>query len=180
MKINVVGTSGSGKSTVAKRISKKLDIPYIELDCVFWGPNWYCPPDAVFFGNLEKELNQADWVLDGNYTRTEHLKWQDVDFVVWVDLPFYLTFYQATTRAIKRASSKQELWPNTNNRESFKKSFFSKDSIIMWTVKTYTKNKRKYERYLSDDAFSHINFIRLKSRKEINRFVRDLSHPRSN
>ena len=36
MKIYVVGPVGSGKSTLAKRISKELDILYVELDSVIW------------------------------------------------------------------------------------------------------------------------------------------------
>ena len=55
-KINVVGTSGSGKSTVSKRLSQILDIPYIEMDKIFWGPNWYWPTDEEFFGKLRNTL----------------------------------------------------------------------------------------------------------------------------
>ncbi|HIA42625.1 MAG TPA: AAA family ATPase, partial [Gammaproteobacteria bacterium] len=39
MRINVMGTSGSGKTSVARRIAKKLNIPYVELDELFWKPN---------------------------------------------------------------------------------------------------------------------------------------------
>ncbi|MBT4141869.1 MAG: adenylate kinase, partial [Chloroflexi bacterium] len=30
MRINVIGTSGSGKSTFSKQLAQKLDCPYIE------------------------------------------------------------------------------------------------------------------------------------------------------
>ena len=40
MRINVVGTSGCGKSTVAKRIAERLNVPYIQLDELYWKPNW--------------------------------------------------------------------------------------------------------------------------------------------
>ena len=32
MRINVIGTAGSGKSTFSKKIAEKLDIPCIEIE----------------------------------------------------------------------------------------------------------------------------------------------------
>ncbi len=40
MNINVVGTSGSGKSTLARRLAHRLELPWIELDRLYWRPNW--------------------------------------------------------------------------------------------------------------------------------------------
>jgi hypothetical protein len=48
-----------------------LGFEHIELDSIFWGPNWYWPTDEEFFTNLRQALNNKDsWILDGNYTRT--------------------------------------------------------------------------------------------------------------
>jgi adenylate kinase family enzyme len=69
-KINVIGTSGTGKSTFAKKLSEDLGIPYLEMDKIFWLPNWTWPTDEAFFSNLKQALDQPTWVLDGNYTRT--------------------------------------------------------------------------------------------------------------
>ena len=133
-RINVIGTSGSGKSTFARKLSEGLGYPYIEMDQVFWGPNWHWPPDEVFFENLRQALGGNQWVLDGNYTRTIPIKWERVEMVVWLDYSFPLTLFQAVKRALKRSITQEELWEGTGNRESFRKSFFSKDSIILWTI----------------------------------------------
>ena len=53
MRINVVGTSGSGKSTLAKSISKKFNTPYVQLDEIFWKPNWKESCDEEFFSKVE-------------------------------------------------------------------------------------------------------------------------------
>ncbi|CRL43945.1 Shikimate kinase [Sodalis glossinidius str. 'morsitans'] len=54
MKINVVGTSGSGKSTSSRRLATQLAIPYIEMDTLFWQPNWTPSNDEDFFCRLEQ------------------------------------------------------------------------------------------------------------------------------
>ena len=82
MRINVLGTSGSGKTSVAKRIAKKLNIPYVELDELFWKPNWTESTDEEFFPKLEEALSADAWVLDGNYTRTIPIKWKRCQMVM--------------------------------------------------------------------------------------------------
>ena len=40
MRIVVVGTSGAGKTTLARRIAALLMLPHIELDAINWQPGW--------------------------------------------------------------------------------------------------------------------------------------------
>jgi adenylate kinase family enzyme len=42
-RINVIGTTGSGKTTFSKELSTALGIPYVQLDELFWKPNWVSP-----------------------------------------------------------------------------------------------------------------------------------------
>lgn len=170
-RINVVGSSGSGKTFFSRKLADILCYPYVEMDQVFWGPNWYWPTDEEFFSNLRKAIAHDKWVLDGNYTRTVPIKWEAVDTVIWLDYSFTRTFFQSLKRAIKRSITQEELWEGTGNRESFKKSFFSKDSIILWMLKNHSKVRKKYEYYLLDKKFSHIKFIRIKSHAEAARFL---------
>ncbi|MBN1436535.1 MAG: hypothetical protein JW936_05635 [Sedimentisphaerales bacterium] len=179
-RINVVGTSGSGKTTFAKLLSDKLEIKHIEIDAVFWGPDWHLPSDDEFLPKLEKVLSENEkWVLDGNYTRAIPIKWKDVDLVIWLDYSFPRTFLQAIKRAVTRSITKEELWEGTGNRESFKGSFFSKNSIILWTIQTYHKTRRAYERILKDSQYSQIQFLRFRSPRESARFIAGIEDHRA-
>ena len=175
MKINVIGTSGSGKSTVARAIARQLDLPYIEMDALFWLPHWGESSDEQLFAKLEQALQQPGWVLDGNYNRTQAIKWRDVDTIIWVDYSFARTLYQAIRRAIIRSWTQQELWPGTHCRESFRKSFFSRDSIILWTLKTWRQNRRRYGALLADSRYQHLHFVHLTSPKQSQQFIASLS-----
>lgn len=173
MKINVVGTSGSGKSTVARHLAGKLAVPYIEMDKLYWRPDWQGTPDGEFLPRVEQTLASAPtgWVLDGNYTRTQAMKWREVDWVVWVDYGFCRTLLQSVRRATVRAWRKTELWPGTGNCESFSRSFFSRESIIWWTIKTYRKNRLKYLADMQDAGNSHIRFVHLRSPAQTTAFL---------
>ena len=39
-RIHVMGNSSSGKSTLAERLSRALELPLVELDALNWEPGW--------------------------------------------------------------------------------------------------------------------------------------------
>lgn len=171
-KINVIGTSGSGKTTFSRRLANTLEYPYIEMDKLFWGPNWYWPTDEEFFQKIRVALEAESWVLDGNYNRTLEIKWRNVDTVIWLDYSFSRTLFQAVKRALTRSLTKEEIWEGTGNRESFKKSFMSKDSIILWTIKTHSNVRQRYLDCMTDPKYAHIQFFRIKNPSEAEKFLR--------
>jgi adenylate kinase family enzyme len=173
MKINVIGTSGSGKTTFGRRLAEILRIPFLELDAIFWGPDWSAPEDEILYKKLADALEGESWVLDGNYTRTIPIKWDQVDVVIWLDFSFIRTLLQAIYRATRRIVSQEELWPGTGNRETVKK-LFSRQSIVLWTIRTHRRNKIRNARWMEENEFSHIHFIRLKSPQESDRFLEQL------
>jgi len=174
MRINVIGTSGSGKSTLSKRIATKLDIPYIEMDRLYWGPNWTEPTPEEYVPRVEKAVAQPAWVLDGNYNKTNPIKWQRADMIVWVDYSAIRTLYQVVTRAISGIISRKELWEGTGNRESLT-ILFSRKSIVLWTIQSYRKNKRRYGALKHDPRYQHIQFVHIRSPKEADAFIESVT-----
>ena len=173
MRINVIGTSGRGKTTFGQELASVLQIPFIELDAIFWGPDWSEPDDSELFPKLSTALAGDHWVLDGNYTRTLDIKWERVETVIWLDFSFPRTVTQAVKRAVTRIISQEEIWPDTGNRESLKK-LFSRDSIVLWTIQAYSRNKKKYPRYIASEQYRSIIFHRVRSPKQAREFIRSV------
>jgi len=175
VKINLIGTSGSGKTTLARRLAAELSLPYIEMDTLYWRPDWQGTPDDQFLNQLETALSASpDWVLDGNYNRTRAVKWREIDIIVWVDYGFARTLWQAVSRAAKRAWSQQELWPGTGNRESFRRSFFNRKSVLLWTIKTWRSNRVRYIADMENPKYAHIRFVRITSRQDAENLITEL------
>lgn len=170
-RINVIGTSGSGKSTLSKQLAAQLEYPYHEIDALFWKPNWTQTPDSELLDKIADITHQPYWVLDGNYSRTEPVKWQHVDTIIWVDYSFPRTFYQALKRALSRWLSGKELWPGTGNKETLGNLLLSKDSILLWTLRNYAKNRRRYSALMQSPDYPHIRFVRLRSPAETQAFL---------
>lgn len=172
-RIIVVGTTGSGKSTLARALAAKINAPYVQLDALYWKANWTGSSNEEFFQKIKSTTHQEQWVVDGNFKRSWHIHWPKAEMVIWLDLPFWLTCYQNVSRSIQRAIKRNELWEETGNRESFLR-MFTKDSIVLWLFKTYRSNVQRYEKIMVDPKYAHLKIIRLKSRRAMRDFLRQL------
>jgi adenylate kinase family enzyme len=152
-RINVIGTSGSGKSTFSRQLAELLGVPYFEMDQLFWKPDWRQSSDEELLAKVAEATSGQAWVLDGNYTRTIPQKWKAVELVIWLDLSFPRTITRVTKRAISRSLTQQELWPGTGNRESLRKGFLSSDSVIWWAISTHKKNRNTYSTIFHSTAY---------------------------
>jgi adenylate kinase family enzyme len=88
-RILVMGSSGSGKSTFALRLSALTGIPIVSLDALFWQPGWK-PSEAAAFGErAAAATRQPRWIMDGNFISdgAGPLRRQLADAVIWFDLP---------------------------------------------------------------------------------------------
>lgn len=171
-RVNVVGSSGSGKTIFSRKLAAARGCPCVELDALFWGPNWTQRSDEEFYALIEEALLGERWCLDGNYSRSVPIKWKRVQEVVWLDFSFPRTFWRSLTRAIRRASSKEEIWPGTGNVETFRKGFFSRDSIILWSISNYSSIRRRYLATMRDPQFSHIRFTQLRSPRDAEAYLK--------
>lgn len=173
-RVNVIGTSGTGKTSFCRPLAEVLALPLIEMDRLYWLPDWRDPEEDDFFSRVREAVSGESWVLDGNYNRTRRIKWAAVDCVVWLDYPFFQTFRQAVSRAFRRSLTREELWPGTGNRESFRKSFFSRNSIILWTLKTYRSNRERYCQLMAEEKGSTHDFVRIRSSADAAEVLRQL------
>lgn len=159
--ISVVGTSGSGKTTLARQISQLLDIPHVELDELHWEPNWVEVSDEVMRSRVKIALTGDRWVVDGNYSEVRDIVWGRADTVIFLDYSFPVVISRLFWRTMWRSFTQQQVC--NGNRESLRKAFFDRDSILLWALQTYGKNRQKYPLLIQQPEYSHIQFIQLRS-----------------
>jgi len=137
-RISVVGTSGSGKSSLAQQISQQLGIPHIELDAIHHQPDWAPTPGNEFRMAVGEQIAQSAWVAAGNYHgKLGSLVWDRADTVVWFDLPRRLVMMQIIRRTMGRALTRRTLWNGNRERWQDMFSLNPERSVIMWAWSTH-------------------------------------------
>jgi adenylate kinase family enzyme len=162
----VVGTTSSGKSTLAKSLADKLGYNFIELDALHWEPNWTEALLEVFRGRVETAIQAPGWVAAGNYHVVRDLIWPKAEAVIWLDYSLPLIFGRLWRRTWQRWWHQEELW--NGNRESIwmHLKLWSQESLFHWLFKTYWRRKREYPLLLSLPEHQHLELIRFKHPKE--------------
>ena len=168
-RVVVIGTTGSGKSTVAERLAAQTGLRIVELDALYWGRDWQGVPVDLFRHRVERETRDGGWIVVGNYGQVRDLVWPSADTLVWLDLPLSLVMWRLVRRTIRRAVTREELW-GTGNRESFVNAFFSRQSILLWALKTHRRNREKYGKECAALAET-MQVVRLSSPREVERFL---------
>ena len=162
----MVGPSGSGKSTLGKRVAGSFGIDYVELDALYWERDWHEASPETFRARAELATRAPAWVVDGNYRAVREIVWPRAEAVLWLDYSFPLVLRRLTTRIVRRALRREELW--NGNRETFwwHLKLWSRESLFNWLLKTYWEYKRLYPILLAEPANAHLALIRHTSPRE--------------
>jgi adenylate kinase family enzyme len=170
-RVSVIGTPGSGKSTLGRELASALGVPFLELDSVFHQPGWVPLPQPEFRAKARAAAAADAWVIDGNYSAIRDLVWERADTVVWLDLPKPIVMRRLVWRTFRRAARRQVLW--NGNRERWR-NFFSLDpeqSVIVWGWRKHAEYHARYDVASRDPVNAHLTFIRLGSAGEVRRFL---------
>lgn len=175
-RINVTGTSCSGKSTLARELARRLRYPYVEFDACFWGPRWTPVPEPVFRERLRVALDGETWVADGGYRSHHDITWARCDTVVWLDYPMGTVLRRWARRTVSRIRSGEEFWPGTGNRESIGNAL-RRGGLLWWIVRTHRGRRRR----MLDDLAAHpdIRLVRLRTPSEAARWLANVQPPSS-
>jgi adenylate kinase family enzyme len=168
-RIVVVGTSCSGKTTLARKLATVLAVPHIELDVIHWGPGWTPAPIDEFRRAVANATNEDHWVADGNYSKVRDIVWRRATHVVWLNYPFLTVFSRALARTLRRALLREELF--AGNRESLRQSFLSRESILWWIIHSHRRRQREFRQLIDDGSFPNLQYTELRTPAATKQFI---------
>src|SRR5919197_5807660 len=104
-RIVILGRTGSGKTTLARELAAALGVPHVELDSLYFGPDFTTAPLPVLRERTSAAIAAERWVTDGNKRAVRDLVWPRADTIVWLDYPVYVSLWRLPGRARPRTSS---------------------------------------------------------------------------
>jgi len=173
MKINkvyILGTVASGKTTLAKELSKKLKIKHYDLDNIYWLKFGKKRDEKERDKLFRKLCNKDKWILEGAYYSWIDYGIKKADLVILLKLPRAVLLWRVTKRVLKKEKSK--LMGEDRYKENFADYYKYLRAIIHYYDKKYTKGYYKHKELI--DKYK-VDFISLKNNKQIKKFMKDIS-----
>jgi adenylate kinase family enzyme len=166
-RVVIVGTTGAGKSTLAKRVAKISAAQYIELDALYWEPNWTAAPEPTFIARVRLATECGAWVVEGNYGSVREMLWHRADLVIWLDYSIARVYGQLVRRQLSRVLRRTPLWQG--NIQSARSAFFSRAAVSFWSVglrRIHHAHRSEYARH-SAAALHELRILRARSPHEV-------------
>ena len=165
-RILIIGCGGAGKSTLARKLGEKLNLPVVHLDQLFWKPGWIASSKEEIDEKIRLELAKDRWIIDGNYNRTIPERIKYCDTVIYLDFSRFACLRGVCKRILTTYGTvRPDMGEGCPERIDF--------DFLKWVWNFNKKNRENYYRLLNETK--GVETIVLKNRRMVKRFLQSLS-----
>lgn len=173
-RVLIAGVTGSGKTTLARRIAAAWGLRHVEIDGLFHGPAW--TPRPSFLDDVRAFAAEDHWVTEWQYTSkgTDQILAPRAQMVLWLDYPYRVVRSRLVRRTVSRRILRTELW--NGNRERGLSNILLRDpeeNILLWQTRTLHKWAERMPEVVA--RFPHLAIVRFAHPRETERWLRALS-----
>ena len=169
-RILVYGVTGAGKTTLARALARRLDLPLIERDELIWDPGWQEVETAEMRRRFGEIAGRDSWVIDGAGRRFQDLLLPRAELVVCLDYPRWVSLSRLLRRTALRVITCEVVC--NGNRESLRQ-VLSRDSIVVWHWRTFRSNRDRMRAWAADPSGPRV--VLLRSPRETRRWLGSLN-----
>jgi adenylate kinase family enzyme len=166
----VGGTSGAGKTTLARAVAEVLGCPFVELDALHHGPGWMKRPE--FEADVDRFAAGPTWAAEWQYATVRDLLLDRADCLVWLDLPRAVVMTRVVRRTVGRGLRGEVLW-NGNVEPPFRTFLTDRDHIVRWAWRTHPRTGEEVLAALA--THPELPVVRLRTRADVARWLAGLS-----
>ena len=162
-RILILGRTGSGKTTLARELAAALGVPHVELDSLYFGPDFSRAPLSLLRERTSAAIAGDRWVTDGNKRAVRDLVWPRADTIIWLDYPAYMSFWRLAKRARTRTSALSAQAAQTGRRTGLPKQMLAAARGVLTALRSHRGQRREYPCMFAQPANQHLAVARLRS-----------------
>ena len=171
-RIVIVGRTGSGKTTLARELAAALKVPHVELDALYFGPDFSTAPLDVLRERTSAALAGDRWVTDGNKSAVRDLVWPQADTLIWLDYPLGVSLWRLGKRALWRTSVLLRAQAaETGAKAGLPKQLLSGAKGVLRALRSHMGQRREYPKLFAQPENQHLAVVRLQSPRATSRWL---------
>jgi adenylate kinase family enzyme len=164
-RIVIIGSPGAGKSTLARRLGRKLQIRVVHLDRIFWQPGWKAKPRNTRIEILQECVRKKTWIIEGTYLLSSEPRLKAADTIIFLDIPFYICLQRIFVHRFKHQREyRHDLNEGCKDRFNLKRVL----KVLVFPI----RGRRTLNKKLKNYDIKRI--VRLHSTKEVQKFLAQL------
>jgi adenylate kinase family enzyme len=176
-RILVLGRTGSGKTTLARELAAAIGVPHVELDALYFGPDFSTVPLSVLRERTSAAIAGDRWVTDGNKSAVRDLVWPRADTVIWLDYPFVVCLWRLGKRALWRTSVLKAQAAETGGKARLPRQFLSAAKGVLTALRSHKGQRREYPEMFARQENQHFTVVRLRSPRATRRWLARVPSP---
>ena len=162
-RVLVIGSGGSGKSTVSAKLGELLNLEVNHLDKLYWRAGWLEPEADEWIKTIINLIDRDSWIIDGNYSGTLELRLQRCDTVVFLDLSRVLCMWRIVKRFfVYRGGTRPDVAEDCPESLNFE--------FVSWVWNYPRRSRPKVIKRLQEHAEGKQIFW-LRTRSDVHRFL---------
>jgi energy-coupling factor transporter ATP-binding protein EcfA2 len=162
-RILVLGRTGSGKTTLARELAGALRVPHVELDSLYFGPDFSKAPLPELRERTRAAISGERWVIDGNKRAVRDLVWPRADTIVWLDYPLHVSLWRLGRRARRRTAALAAEATGPRGRAELAGQMIAAATGVLTALRSHAGQRRRYVRMFAEPANQHLAVVRLRS-----------------
>ena len=162
-RIVILGRTGSGKTTLARELAAALHVPHVELDSLYFGPEFSTAPLPLLRERTSAAIAGDRWVTDGNKRAVRDLVWPRADTIVWLDYPLGVSFWRLAKRARRRTSALRAQTAEAGSKTALPTQLLAAARGVLTALRSHAGQRREYPRMFAEPVNQHLAVVRLRS-----------------
>lgn len=174
-RIVIIGRTGSGKTTLAQALAAVLGVPHVELDSLFFGPDFSTVPLELLRERTVKAIAGERWVTDGNKSAVRDLVWPRADTIVWLDYSLAVSLWRLGKRALWRTSVLRAQSTGSGKKTGLFKKLFAGAKGVLTALRSHRGQRQLYPKLFALPENQHLAVVRINSPKAAQRWLEQVT-----
>lgn len=159
-RILVAGSTGAGKTTLARAIAERLSLPFHEMDALaIVAPPWQENPRLL--EDVSQISSGPSWIFDSfGHPKVRDLLWSRADTIIWLDFSRPVVMRRVLRRSVARTVFRRKIFGGNTETVG---SWFSPNHPVWWAWSQYRNRRAEISSRCADPRFSPLGVIQLRT-----------------